>query len=236
MIWLSRLVLDGRDRAVRRDLADVHDLHRTLMRAFPTVAVLEARAAVGFLYRLEPESATYRPVVLAQSAVQPDWTALPAGYLASELHDEAAQGKDIEPFLAGLRPGTTVRFRLRANATRRLATRPGGGDGPGPRVPLRQDEARLAWLSRRLGAAGAQLRLAPTSSGGVPDVRLVPGGTLLGKHPAQANGGGTTITIEAVLFEGRVEVTDPTALCHAVRVGIGPAKAYGCGLLTLAPG
>jgi CRISPR system Cascade subunit CasE len=37
------------------------------------------------------------------------------------------------------------------------------------------------------------------------------------------------------VFEGRLLITDPDALRAALVTGIGPAKGYGCGLLTLAP-
>ncbi|MDO0929777.1 MobF family relaxase [Streptomyces sp. TG1A-8] len=43
------------------------------------------------------------------------------------------------------------------------------------------------------------------------------------------------VTVVTVTFEGRLEVTDPDALRRALTQGIGRARAYGCGLLTLAP-
>jgi CRISPR system Cascade subunit CasE len=45
---------------------------------------------------------------------------------------------------------------------------------------------------------------------------------------------GQTVTLTTAVFEGRLDVTDPIALRHALTHGIGPAKGYGCGLLTLA--
>ncbi|MEU7482087.1 type I-E CRISPR-associated protein Cas6/Cse3/CasE [Lentzea sp. NPDC042327] len=41
--------------------------------------------------------------------------------------------------------------------------------------------------------------------------------------------------LSAASFEGRLEITDPDALRHSLTHGIGHGKAYGCGLLTLAP-
>ncbi len=35
-------------------------------------------------------------------------------------------------------------------------------------------------------------------------------------------------------FDGYLTVTDPRLLQHALVTGVGPAKAYGCGLMTLA--
>ena len=45
---------------------------------------------------------------------------------------------------------------------------------------------------------------------------------------------GSTVTLATATFEGHLEVTDVAALRHALNHGVGRAKAYGCGLLTLA--
>jgi CRISPR system Cascade subunit CasE len=42
------------------------------------------------------------------------------------------------------------------------------------------------------------------------------------------------VTIAKATFDGKMVVTDPKALKSAMTMGIGPGKAYGCGLLTLA--
>lgn len=41
--------------------------------------------------------------------------------------------------------------------------------------------------------------------------------------------------MNSVTFEGRLRITDPALLTEHLLTGIGPSKAYGCGLLTLAP-
>lgn len=46
---------------------------------------------------------------------------------------------------------------------------------------------------------------------------------------------GANVTLSTAVFEGRLHVTDADALRSALVSGIGPAKGYGCGLLTLAP-
>ncbi|TVT61952.1 type I-E CRISPR-associated protein Cas6/Cse3/CasE, partial [Amycolatopsis rhizosphaerae] len=43
------------------------------------------------------------------------------------------------------------------------------------------------------------------------------------------------ITVRAVRYDGHLIITDRDAFTAALQTGIGPAKAYGCGLLTLAP-
>jgi CRISPR system Cascade subunit CasE len=42
------------------------------------------------------------------------------------------------------------------------------------------------------------------------------------------------LTHFAVCFEGVIEVTEPDLMCRTVSAGIGPAKAFGFGLLSLA--
>ncbi|MFH8491941.1 type I-E CRISPR-associated protein Cas6/Cse3/CasE [Streptomyces longisporoflavus] len=46
---------------------------------------------------------------------------------------------------------------------------------------------------------------------------------------------GAQVVIHTVTYEGRLQVTDGEVLVRHLLNGIGPAKAYGCGLLTLAP-
>jgi CRISPR system Cascade subunit CasE len=46
---------------------------------------------------------------------------------------------------------------------------------------------------------------------------------------------GKPVTLVTVTFDGRLEITDPEALRRTLTQGIGRARAYGCGLLTLAP-
>ena len=45
---------------------------------------------------------------------------------------------------------------------------------------------------------------------------------------------GELVSIETAVFEGVLRVVDAASLARAMRNGIGRAKAYGCGLLTLA--
>ncbi|OPF76734.1 type I-E CRISPR-associated protein Cas6/Cse3/CasE [Streptomyces antioxidans] len=55
------------------------------------------------------------------------------------------------------------------------------------------------------------------------------------RHSFTKNGKGPRVTFHSVTFEGRLRVTNPAAFTTRLLEGIGPAKAYGCGLLTLAP-
>jgi len=47
------------------------------------------------------------------------------------------------------------------------------------------------------------------------------------------NRGGKLVTLSEAIFEGLLTVTDSELFTSALRNGIGRAKAYGCGLITL---
>jgi CRISPR system Cascade subunit CasE len=46
---------------------------------------------------------------------------------------------------------------------------------------------------------------------------------------------GPRVSLVTATYEGRLRVTDVDVLRERLLGGVGPAKAYGCGLLTLAP-
>ena len=230
-MYLSRLILDPQHRGVRRELGDVVALHKTIMSAFPDAAGPQARAALGVLWRLELGPRSAAPCLLVQSAVAPDWSRLPAGYLAPV---DGASVKEMDAPLAAIRPGMQLRFRLAANATRKIDTK-SAADGArrnGRRVPLRGDDAVIAWLVRHAERAGIELAADPGGTGLALIVR--PLGDLVG---GSAGDGlrGPRVTIRGFLLEGLLTVMDAELLRWAIAEGIGPAKAYGFGLLSVAP-
>ncbi len=231
-MYLSRLVLDPRSREAGRDLGDVYQMHRTIMSAFPQVnEQREARADLAVLHRLDIDQRGERIALLVQSGEEADWSCLPDGYLfnpAGEGHNHAT--KSISDALAAFRKGQVLRFRLRANPTKRIDTKsgPDGQRRNGRRVDLRTETQQVEWLSRRADRAG--FRLVPVYPGSnAPAVRVGTSEKLRGRTT------GRLVTLAGILFEGLLEVTDPDDLRFAIREGLGPGKAFGCGLLSLAP-
>lgn len=231
-MYLSRLVLDPRSREAGRDLGDVHQMHRTVMSAFPQVKEqVEARADLAVLHRLDIDQRRSNIALLVQSGEEPDWSCLPEGYLFnvnSEGRNPAT--KSISDALASLRKGQVLRFRLRANPTKKIDTKsgPDGQRRNGRRVDLRTETQQIEWLSRRADRAG--FRLVPVYPGSnAPAVRVGASQKLRGRTTNRL------VTLAGVLFDGLLEVTDPDKLRLAIREGMGPGKAFGCGLLSLAP-
>lgn len=227
-LFLSRLILDPRSRQARRDLADCQQLHRTIMAAFPQAENQQAREQFGVLFRLEsgPDG---NPRLLVQSGAAPDWSRLPAGYLIDE-----ALSKPVDHVFGMLAADRAFVFRLRANPTRRIKTRstPDGRRCNGTRVELHGEEEWLGWLRRKGEQYGFRL-LSAHAAPGIADARACREARIIGNRGVgQSNG---RVTLFPVLFDGRLAVTDPARFREGLLRGIGPGKAYGLGLLSLAP-
>lgn len=225
-MFLSRLLLDPRHAQAQTDLAAPYDLHRTLARAFADDGPPDGhRARHGVLFRIDVATPQGVPV-LVQSTTAPDWARLAPGY--------ALRTDGPKPLAPSFETGQTLRFRLVANPVRR--TREEGKTHP-VRLPLvhaRADAAAglpdgyLDWIERQTVKAGAemlQVADAPFRVAG----RRRRGPDLDGRLAKQQ------IPHFGVRFDGLLTVRDPEALARAVRDGIGPAKAFGFGLLSLAP-
>lgn len=156
------------------------------------------------LWRAEPGSPWSAPVVLVQAEEAGDWSVLAALPTYLKVNAETLT---LQPEM-WLHAGGRFRFRLFANPT---VTR------DGKRLGLTSEEAQLAWLRRQ----GERLGFAVEAA-------LVSGSELL-----QGRKGDTRISLLKACFEGRLQVQEPAALMQALRSGIGPGKAFGCGLLSL---
>jgi len=212
-MYLSKLTLNIEHPASKRALANYYEAHRLLWRGFPDK---KDGGSPRVLFRVENSPAGYPPVVLVQSDLEPSWDPLLRdGVLSS------AQAKEFSPqFTSGQR----LRFRLRANPTKKITKESRSKDGTPrkrkPRVGLFGEEKQTAWLKRKAEAGGFCLL----------DVAISSHGTVTSRKP----GWRIPITHHAVTFYGILEVRDPALFTDALRAGIGSAKAFGFGLLSLA--
>jgi CRISPR system Cascade subunit CasE len=226
MTFLSQLVLNPKDHDARRDLSDVHEMHRSIMRAFPQVAGGAAREQCGLLFRIELQH-DGTPCALVQSAEQPDWSQHPSTYLRARPVTKCVDGS-----YGALDSGRELLFRLRANPTRRLMMREvsDGERRKGKRVDIRGEEQQMEWL-RRKGTDGGFELLEVRARNGVPAVDARPGGTVTGRNTDRKG----KLTFGSVLFEGMLRVTDGALFRQTLEHGVGSGKAYGFGLLSVAP-
>lgn len=223
-MYLTRLTLNLKSQSVRRDLADCWRMHRTIMAAFPLVEG-DGRLAHKVLHRVEPaKNGARRLHLLVQSESQPDWKGLPAHYLAE---GEAPEVKSIGEQLASVTDGMVLNFRLRANPTRKVDTKsgPDGVRRNGRRKKVQGEEEQLNWLLRKASVAGFSLI----------DVRRNDEGGEFGSAGDASSARRNELFFGSVLFEGTLRVTDSNLFLSALRDGVGSGKAFGFGLLSIAP-
>ncbi|KOV35303.1 CRISPR-associated protein [Streptomyces sp. XY431] len=212
-MWLTRIVPDQRSREARRDGTNAVDLHHRLMSLFPDdIAATAARHDLGVLFRTETASDGGRQILL-QSNLAPDLTRLPPGYGTGAT-------KSLAPLLAAMRPGLAVRYRIAANPIRKPGRTTRDLYNLSAVVPLR-GAAADDWWTRQADSAGLRL-------------------TTLHSTPLDASRGTRRsdqrhIKHDRVLFEGTARITDTELLRTRLTAGIGKGKAYGCGLLSIAP-
>lgn len=231
-LYLSRMVLDLHSRQVRRDLADCYEMHRTVMSLFGSQAAPD-EADGRVLYRVETRPmGSVHPAVILQSTKPPAWTGLPDRYVLPS--PENPSSKRIDHLFAQLQPNTTLRFRLLANPTRKIRVDGGGGLRPA-RVDLRGDERLLTWLHRKADSGGFELLEVQVRDdrASLPDVRWQPSDRTQGVR--RTNSDVHWLTFAGVIFDGHLRVHDPSRFAHTLRRGIGSAKGFGFGLLSIAP-
>ncbi|MEE1821651.1 type I-E CRISPR-associated protein Cas6/Cse3/CasE [Streptomyces sp. BE20] len=211
-LWLTRIIPDQRNRDARRDSANAVDLHHRVMSLFPdNIAATTARQELGILFRTDTTDTG--PHLLLQSTLPPDLARLPPGYGHGAT-------KSLTPLLDALRPGLAVRYRIAANPIRKPGRTTRELYNLRAVVPLR-GAAADDWWTRQAENAGLRV-------------------TTLHSTPLDAAGGARRsdqrpIKHDRVLFEGTAVITDADRLRSRLSDGIGKGKAYGCGLLSIAP-
>ncbi|MFE3328854.1 type I-E CRISPR-associated protein Cas6/Cse3/CasE [Streptomyces sp. NPDC059176] len=209
---LTRIVVNRSHRLARHDLANRPGMHKTLMRLLAHPTGPTPRKDGGLLFRLEPG---LDPVLLVQTADTPDLTGLPGGYGTTDT-------RDLTPMLTALTPGLPVRYRITAAPT---IYRPTGappdpitGRRPRGKITSLQGQDAQTWWQGRAAKAGLHLT-----------------GPIETLHRPFPSPDRPAPFYKLTQFDGTATITDPNLLTTALREGIGKGKAYGAGLLTLAP-
>jgi len=205
---LSRIQINPARRGGRRLLGSPQAMHAAVLAAFPDDD--ETRGRV--LWRVDRDwhqtwlYMVSRPVPdLAHVVEQAGW----------QTRQDSWAVRPYAGLLARLAPGQTWAFRLTANPSRSHAGKRYG------HVTVAQQEEWL--LSRAEGWGFA--------------VVIRDGGRELVVHDRrteQFRRESATVTLTKATYDGLLTVLDAESLRTTLTTGAGPAKGYGCGLLTLA--
>ncbi|GAA2136822.1 type I-E CRISPR-associated protein Cas6/Cse3/CasE [Kitasatospora kazusensis] len=210
-LWLTRIQPDQKHPNARKDIAGAVDMHHRLMSLFPDNLGDQARSHLGILFRTEDSPTGVQ--ILMQSAAEPDLTRLPAGY-------GPALSKPLTPLLDALRPDLTVRYRIAANAIRKPGRTTRELYNLSAVVPL-NGQAAEDWWTRQAEASGLKV--------------ITVHSTLLDAATGARRQDQHRVKHTRTQFDGTALITDPDQLRTRLTDGIGKGKAYGCGLLSLAP-
>ena len=220
-MYLTQFEINGRRREARRLLGSPQAMHAAVMAAFPPGA-----DAGRVLWRVDPGEHGVQTLYLV-SREAPDLM-----HLVEQAGWETLTWRtaDYDGLLGRLMSGQVWRFRLMANPTKAVrqdSEVPGGEGGRSKRFAHVTAAQQLEWFLSRTVGWGFDV---PEGS-----VDGEPAALVVAREIRTFQRKGRTVTVSTATFEGLLQVRDPDVLRMALTGGIGPAKAYGCGLLTLAP-
>jgi CRISPR system Cascade subunit CasE len=229
-MYLSRVEINPRLRATMLALSSPQRLHAIVAASFPSsLSALDSLAEVPeqqsvqqlvqqpahrHLWRLDKLG--HSLYVLAVSPLKPDFTHLieQLGWAGSQ---QTWETKSYDPFLDRLQQGQEWQFRLRANPT--YSDKKGNpSESRGVVRAHVKIEDQKQWFATRAQKYGFALS----------------GFELVDRSISRFERQRKTVTLHIATFEGLLRVEEPELLREALTNGVGRAKAYGCGLLTLA--
>ncbi|WP_119696079.1 type I-E CRISPR-associated protein Cas6/Cse3/CasE [Microbacterium halotolerans] len=221
-MFFSHFQFNPARRGAQRLLSSPHALHAAVLAGFPDPsATMNGRV----LWRLDNSAHVAKLFIV--SPTQPDLTHLAEQGGWPTLPDSWGS-KPYEKLLDRVANDQRYRFRLTANPVHN-ERRPDGQRGkPRGHVTVAQQEKWLLDRQERHGFAISEL---PGSGSDRSEYDVVVRDRkLLVFHRRE-----TKVTLRTASYEGTLTVTDREAFVASLCLGIGRAKGYGCGLLTVAP-
>ena len=203
-MYLSRIAIDPNNRNTLRALDNPEIMHGMVESCFTG----ERKRTIWRLDYLNDDL-----FLLLLSHDRPDFT-----HLASQIGFAGKSGetKDYSVLFPKIKEGTSWRFRLTANPVTSIPDAEGKrGKKKAITITIYQRE----WLARQGNQHGFVL---------LPDQYDV-----VHSEWRQFRNKGRTISVLCAAFEGVLTVTDSEKFIKALKEGIGRAKAYGMGLLTV---
>lgn len=208
-MYLSEIKLNHARRDTARLLASPQRIHAAVLDGFPSLD------SERILWRLD-QGLRHESKLYVVSPDRPDFTSIHELYSWSRLpYEESIRTADYSRLITRLEGGEQWGFRLRANTVKKKSVPREGKNDRITRVPVPENEVSH-WLTSREEAIGVSFT--DFSSDTSIDT---------------FNRKGNKMTLQSTEFEGVLTVVDPDRFRNALINGIGPAKAHGCGLITI---
>ncbi len=217
-MYLSRIEVNPRRRETVRALTSPQILHAALEAGFPSGTKDEHAGVRNLLWRTDRLKGSL--YILVQSVRRPDFTHVieQFGWPAS---GQTWETREYGAFLEKLEQGQKWRFRLSANPVHSV----NGAKENGKRGEVKAHvtvEQQRKWLLDKSAALGFSVEK--------EEMDVVHRETVRFRRTPQAK---SWVVLSRATFEGVLTIADAAVLTEAMKNGIGRAKAYGCGLLTL---
>lgn len=226
-MYLSRVPLGLTNLDAIAFVSSPYKVHAAVEQAFAPDAVRESKRG-RILWRLDeaPDNKQEAWLYVA-SPDKPDFTQI-CDQVASAA-SPAWVTKDYRTVLDRVSEGQLWQFRLKANPVRKVLVDKGRRERAGVIGTLQghvTEAQQRAWLVNRAEAHG--FRIAQTEEG---FERL----SVSHRRREQFKRQGNVVTLSTVQYDGVLEVTNADALRHTLGFGMGRARGFGCGLMTVAP-
>ncbi|MCG7527764.1 type I-E CRISPR-associated protein Cas6/Cse3/CasE [Streptomyces sp. OfavH-34-F] len=257
-MYLTRFRVNTARSGARALLASPQRLHGAVDMAFPEPAARDGNGP-RVLWRLD-EAPANRVDLLISSPGRPDLTHLAEQAGWPILGAQGWTTFAYAEFLDRLAAGGEWAFRLTANPLHHIRRETDPVGAPTKRAAHVTVEHQVGWLLKHQERAGFHVLPRETGAddggGQDTDTKALPvqwhyqlvvhdrtavrfqrrGEHLAGQRGARSGAGtGTDVRFTRVTFDGRLRITDLAAFRRTLTHGMGKSKAYGCGLMTLAP-
>ncbi|CAM2854829.1 type I-E CRISPR-associated protein Cas6/Cse3/CasE [Slackia exigua] len=251
MTYLTRFPINKTRRDARRLLASPYQMHAAIAGSFPVIHCLDS-GKKRVLWRVDAsEDGSARLYIVSPDKPslvgldeQIGWPDLPQQW----------ETRSYDTFLSRIEIGQEYAFRLFANpvlsrSTRGGRTVPRNEKGKPKRIGHLTVLQQAAWLIGKDAYLGSGLEVPElfahqewnrAQRNGFEVLTNLDGTARLivshsGKQKLRSGRESCPITLSTAQFDGFLRVSDPDLLRSALVNGIGHAKGFGCGLLTLAP-
>lgn len=225
-MYISRMPLNAVRRGAVELISSPNRMHAAVERAFSPMGEEQSRSG-RVLWRIDSSPDDPNVWLYVVSPRRPDFTHVceQAGWPTTGTWET----KDYDRLLERIVDGGTWQFRLKANPSRKVFQDKGSSENARVIGSIQghvTERQQIEWLLARAEGHGFKVR---EDAGGNPCLLVSHRGKASFRH------GSSRVTLTTAVFDGELEVTDAglfrAALCH----GIGRGKAFGCGLLTIAP-
>lgn len=227
MSTLTKILINPRRRQGRKLLTNPQAMHAAVAASFPPDL---DQSSGRVLWRLDKSGDQYALYIVGPEKPTASVIAEQAGW-----DTRPAQSVEYDRFLGSLTKGQRWHFELLANPT---YSQSNGGKRGKVKAHVSVDH-QLGWLYQRSERAGFKLapRAQDEASNAERDRWSVHEQTTIVERKSLDFRKGDSrrrVHIATARYRGTLEVSDPDALRATLVNGIGRARGYGCGLLTLA--